>query len=45
VLLAHGKWRAAFGDGAMACSLTCAGDPDSARAVVTEAFESSLAGR
>jgi hypothetical protein len=44
VLLVHGKWRAAF-DGAMACSLTCAGDPDSARAVVTEAFESSLAGR
>jgi hypothetical protein len=40
VLSAEGKWWAGFGSGATACAVACAQDPQTARDVLLEAFES-----
>ena len=42
VLRVDGNWWAGFGSGATACSLACAQDPQTARDVLLEAFESGL---
>jgi hypothetical protein len=42
VLRAEGNWWAGFGSSVTACSLACAQDPQTARDVLLEAFESGL---
>jgi hypothetical protein len=42
VLRVDGNWWAGFGPGVTACSVTCAQDPQTARDVLLEAFESGL---
>jgi hypothetical protein len=42
VLWVEGKWWAGFGSGVTACSVACAQDPQTARDVLLEAFESGL---
>ena len=42
VLRVEGTWWAGFGSGATACSIACAQDPQTARDVLLEAFESGL---
>lgn len=43
VLRVAGTWWAGFGSGVTACSVACAQDPQTAREVLLEAFESGLA--
>jgi hypothetical protein len=42
VLRVEGTWWAGFGSGVAACSVACAQDPQTARDVLLEAFESGL---
>jgi hypothetical protein len=42
VLRVEGTWWAGFGSGATACSIACAQDPQTARDILLEAFESGL---
>jgi hypothetical protein len=42
VLRVEGNWWAGFGSGVTACSVACAQDPQTARDVLLEAFESGL---
>jgi hypothetical protein len=44
-LRADGNWWAGFGSGVAACSVACAQDPQTARDVLLEAFESGLTTR
>src|ERR1700677_3987234 len=45
VLRVDGNWWAGFGSGVTACSVACAQDPQTARDVLPEAFESGLSTR
>lgn len=45
VLMLDGTWWAGFGPGATACSVAAAQDPQTARDVLVEAFESGLTGQ